>query len=306
MEQRGRKHQKVKSGTLWFHYLLRSGVMQSLVVHVIVLLCLGLTFISADKKTTIKLDLVFDPVEEISIEPIEIPLPTPEPSEVDSQINSDVYVADSDVPIEIDFIDIKSTENPATDTPKIADLIEPVKDFAPVASKTEPVPSTPRVSSEPKLSSADRFKALMTSKLDDRLDKYGAQTGDVQISISWDDLNDIDLWVVFESLEYGGRGCMIGWSNKIGVNNGFLDIDMNVTPFTREAVENIFWPHGQAPPGRYTVYIHHYHQWDRTRNTTPVYVRIEVDGKVIYKKSNAKFGSDWIKVHTFTRRLKKR
>ncbi len=57
-----------------------------------------------------------------------------------------------------------------------------------------------------------------------RLEQAGAQTGDVQVSIAWDNYNDIDLWVVFEGQQ--GR-FVINWMNRIGPNNGMLDVDRN-------------------------------------------------------------------------------
>lgn len=131
-----------------------------------------------------------------------------------------------------------------------------------------------------------------------RLEQAGAQTGDVQVSIAWNNYNDIDLWVVFEGRQ--GR-FVINWMNRVGPNNGMLDVDQNVQPMTNKAVENIFWPRGFAHEGRYTVYVQHYWQWDRA-DRTPVFLRVLVDGEVVEKNLTVSRHEGVKKVHSFFRR----
>lgn len=115
---------------------------------------------------------------------------------------------------------------------------------------------------------------------DKRLAEAGAKTGDIQISIAWDNVNDIDVGVFIRN----NMGiAKINYQNRMGPNMGMLDVDMNVLPRTNRAVENIFWPKGAAPNGRYTVYVHHYKQWCQAART-PVRVRIKIDGKVVDKQ----------------------
>ncbi|MFO0872034.1 MAG: hypothetical protein U0935_24165, partial [Pirellulales bacterium] len=88
-----------------------------------------------------------------------------------------------------------------------------------------------------------------------RLQREHAQTGDVQISLLWNSAADLDL----ECVDPKGELVFLSHPSSSG---GKLDVDMNGTvPGTdtrkdsKSPVENIFWPQGKAPPGRYRVYV---------------------------------------------------
>ncbi|MCR9230042.1 MAG: YfaP family protein [bacterium] len=86
-----------------------------------------------------------------------------------------------------------------------------------------------------------------------RLNRENAQTGDVQVSLIWGDVNDIDLHVMPPSKE------RIWFDHKRSRCLGCLDVDMNVSPpFSLEPVENIFWPEQKAPSGQYHIFVHYY------------------------------------------------
>lgn len=113
-----------------------------------------------------------------------------------------------------------------------------------------------------------------------RLSKAGAQTGDVQISIAWNSIDDIDLHVTVATQK--GTLDNINWTHRIGnFTHGMLDIDMNAheSSLVRNPVENIFWPNGSSPTGVFNVYIHYYRSWSGNRNV-PVSIRIK-NGKNI-------------------------
>ena len=81
------------------------------------------------------------------------------------------------------------------------------------------------------------------SGIGERLQSYGAKTGDVQISIAWNTIDDIDLHVMFSP----GNGLTdnINWTSPIGrLSQGMLDIDMNANGayVSRTPVENVFGP----------------------------------------------------------------
>ena len=90
------------------------------------------------------------------------------------------------------------------------------------------------------------------SEFHDRLKREGAKSGQVQVSLIWDNMNDLDLSVLCPS------GERISFENKFSECGGQLDVDMNESPTSSQPVENIFWPAGAAPKGEYKVLIEHF------------------------------------------------
>ena len=91
-----------------------------------------------------------------------------------------------------------------------------------------------------------------TDEFAERLAREGAKSGDVQVSLIWNNYNDLDLHVVCPS------GERIFFDNRNSKCGGELDVDMNVKPASRKPVENVYWPENKAPRGTYKVYLHHY------------------------------------------------
>ena len=112
-----------------------------------------------------------------------------------------------------------------------------------------------------------------------RLREANATSGDVEITLSWDNLNDLDLHCidpggheVYYSTFYG--------SGDPPLTEGRLDVDRNFRPpFTIQPVEHIYWPHGRAPAGRYQVFVDHYLQRG-AQDATRYQVTIKAYGKV--------------------------
>lgn len=109
------------------------------------------------------------------------------------------------------------------------------------------------------------------SELRARLEREGAQSSDVQISLMWNNYNDLDLHVVCPSGErlHGG--------NKKSACGGELDVDANVRAETRKPVENVFWEEGQAPAGRYQVYVHYYKKHKKRRSKDPTKFQVIIN-----------------------------
>ena len=89
------------------------------------------------------------------------------------------------------------------------------------------------------------------SALEKRLEREGAKRGAVQISLMWDNWNDLDLHVITPSGEH------IYHDNRTSNCGGELDIDMNFKPTSKSPVENIVWT-SSPPPGVYRVGVRHY------------------------------------------------
>jgi hypothetical protein len=87
-----------------------------------------------------------------------------------------------------------------------------------------------------------------------RLNREGAKTGDVQIALIWNNLNDLDLHCVDPS------GEEIYFGHRRSRSGGELDVDMNASwqHMSQQPVENIYWPANGAPMGKYQVYVDHY------------------------------------------------
>lgn len=78
-------------------------------------------------------------------------------------------------------------------------------------------------------------------------------TGDVQVNVTWDIDNDLDLHVV------DPKGTEVYWSRKVSPEGGTLDSDSNAgCRIDGIRNENIVWPLGTAPRGKYTVRVDHY------------------------------------------------
>ena len=109
------------------------------------------------------------------------------------------------------------------------------------------------------------------SELRARLEREGAQSSDVQISLMWNNYNDLDLHVVCPS------GERIHGGNKTSDCGGELDVDANVRAETRKPVENVFWEEGRAPAGRYQVYVHYYKKHKKRRSKDPTKFQVIVN-----------------------------
>jgi len=88
-------------------------------------------------------------------------------------------------------------------------------------------------------------------------------SGDVQVLLSWNNYNDLDLIVTDPYNE------TVWYKNRRVSSGGQLEIDMNVEyPDSKTPIENIYWPTGGAPNGTYNVYVLYYKQHERTAETS--------------------------------------
>lgn len=120
-------------------------------------------------------------------------------------------------------------------------------------------------------------------------------TGDVQILLSWNNYNDLDLICTdpFNETAF--------FKNRKVSSGGQLQIDMNVEyPDSKIPIENIYWESGKAPNGTYNVYVLYYRKHESVIDETPYNVKVKYGSKtedysgVIKKEDNA------IHICTFT------
>jgi hypothetical protein len=132
-----------------------------------------------------------------------------------------------------------------------------------------------------------------------RLNAAGAKTGDVQVSIGWNTVDDIDVHVFFRSF---GQNSYISWTNRQGVCGGMLDIDMNANDanLSNKPVENIFWPAGHSPYGEFVVSLHNFRNWSGSRSV-PVTLIIKVDGETKVIQTQCVYGMAMTEVARFNR-----
>lgn len=94
-------------------------------------------------------------------------------------------------------------------------------------------------------------------------------TGDVQVLLSWNDYNDLDLACVdpYENI--------VWFKNKRVPSGGLLEIDMNVNPGdSKTPIENIYWPRGKAPFGTYHVVGWMYKQHEAGKPTSSYKLKV--------------------------------
>jgi len=119
--------------------------------------------------------------------------------------------------------------------------------------------------------SSSNANSKAITELQERLEREGAKSSDVQVSLMWNNYNDLDLHIVCPS------GERIHGGNKTSACGGVLDVDANVRAETRKPVENVFWPEGTAPGGQYHVYVHYYKKHNKRRSKDPTSFQIIVN-----------------------------
>lgn len=98
--------------------------------------------------------------------------------------------------------------------------------------------------------------------------------GDVQILLSWNNYNDLDLICT------DPNGESVFFRNRNVSSGGQLEIDMNVEyPDSKMPIENIFWQPGTAPNGTYNVYLLYYKNHEANLNETPYSIKVKYGGK---------------------------
>jgi hypothetical protein len=123
-------------------------------------------------------------------------------------------------------------------------------------------------------------------------------TGDVQATLRWEGLNDLDLHVISPNAE------RIYYAQSRSTDGGELDVDSNAGcggNITKHPVENIFWPTGGAPRGEFQVLVVYYAHCERDSDPTSFTVTVKVDGKTETFRGSVSGVGEEVQVYTFTR-----
>ena len=293
------------------HYLVGwsydNGISQSCIVHILVLLMLS-CIISVNEKPHKPICITLsesEPVEYIDLQETTIEIDEPEPlynntEEQVAEVISETLKEDN-APLVIDINDMVAQSEPAKtdDSLSILDEKELTREII-IQQKAEKIVRKQSINRDIRQRYTSNTQSTNTggpqlsdgngngietgggdiAELDRRLQQFGARTGDVQISLSWNTVDDIDLHVMVLPIR-----SQINWTNKRGPCGGMLDIDMNAHPqmVSNRPIENVFWPPQQAPQGLYIVGIQNYMPWSRNIRTD-VLVVVKIKGKVVQSK----------------------
>jgi hypothetical protein len=106
-----------------------------------------------------------------------------------------------------------------------------------------------------------------------RVSAAGGQGGALQISLAWEDVNDLDLSVRTP------KGEILNYRTLMTSDGGVLDIDMNAlgsVNLTTQPVENITWPKRVPPDGEYIVRVHYFASRRQAPRSPAFRVRLQV------------------------------
>jgi subtilisin family serine protease len=120
-------------------------------------------------------------------------------------------------------------------------------------------------------------------------------SGDVQILLSWNNYNDLDLICT------DPFGETVFFRNPNISSGGQLEIDMNVEyPDSKTPFENIYWKPGAAPKGTYNVYLLYYQKHESNIDETPYNIKVNYSSKTETFSGSIKGTGNSIHICTFT------
>lgn len=167
---------------------------------------------------------------------------------------------------------------------------EPPPQPTPPEPASPPAPQPSPLKPEPPLPPPQQPKSADSEEFDQRLKRENAQAGQMQVSLLWDSLADLDLHVICPD------GQEIYYKRRRGCG-GELDIDMNFRQVSMQPVENIFW--GAAPPGIYRVSVVLFRQRPDLRPRIPFKIRLVKNGQETIQQGTVGPGQDTAQVMTF-------
>lgn len=140
------------------------------------------------------------------------------------------------------------------------------------------------------------YSGEVADAIRERVKKAGGNvTGDLCCRLAWWNYDDLDLHMIEPPGTPGAYEIFFGNRHCTSPSGGRLDVDMNITPHTREPVENIFYQsRAQMREGEYVLYVNQYNY----REPTNPGFECEIDylgrtwrfayGKVVRHKENVR------------------
>lgn len=101
--------------------------------------------------------------------------------------------------------------------------------------------------------SSDKNYSGVINEIQNRLSRENAQSGEIQVSLKWDNVNDLDLHCIEPS------GNEIFFAKRVSPSGGNLDVDMNAgITYSNSPIENIFFPYNKVAAGKYKIFVNYY------------------------------------------------
>lgn len=141
-------------------------------------------------------------------------------------------------------------------------------------------------------------RSFFSPHMRERFERADAHEGDIEIGLSWENRNDLDLHVL------DPNGELIYYKNPLAASLGELDVDKNVklNEATNEPVEHVYWPENGAPLGNYVIYVDYFNRHQGQPNETAFHVEMVVDGKFREFEGTIRHGDRKQRVHSFERK----
>jgi hypothetical protein len=131
-----------------------------------------------------------------------------------------------------------------------------------------------------------------------RVREAGGAKGEIEISLSWEDYNDLDLYV------REPNGNIIYFKEKTSlVSGGKLDVDRNADcseQKTNTPVEHIVWDRVDIPSGNYTIIVRFYDRCSGGGQSTPFTVEVKIGGSLQTFTGVASTVKDDYEMHTMS------
>tara|TARA_B110000263_G_scaffold250048_1_gene270095 strand:- start:1834 stop:3591 length:1758 start_codon:yes stop_codon:yes gene_type:complete len=146
--------------------------------------------------------------------------------------------------------------------------------------------------------SAQNSGGIFSPETERRIREAGGAKGEIEISLSWEDYNDLDL-IVREP-----NGNEIYFKEKIShVSGGKLDVDRNADcseQKTNTPIEHIVWDRVDIPSGNYTIIVNFYDRCSGGGQSTPFTVEVKIGGSLQTFTGVASAVKDDYEMHTMS------